>query len=395
MSRITIHRHELYDQIWSKPILQVAKVYGLSDVGLAKLCQKHNVPKPPRGYWAKLEHGHQPTKAPLPDPDDDGEVLFYDPTQNSADDVVQETVAAEIKDDPQIEVAATLRGAHQLVSRANEQLAGARTDSVGLLVLPTKAALNIRVSKAQLRRALLLMDALLKALNERGYATCAGPVVTILEQPIAFSITEQVDAVRQEADETTELTGRYEFGHSRFRTKDVLSGRVCLHINYAEGYWAVGSRKSWREAKKQKLEDCLNKFVAGLVELAVRKRDHEIAEEEKRRAQAEAAKKAEEAARLRAERRQLQKDEQARLDGLLQQVSDWRTSQDIREFIQKVQEVHAAGGRPIDPDSQLGQYLSWASMQADRFDPIQKSPPSILDEVIPDEPKPYSSWSRW
>lgn len=50
MSRITITRQQLYDQIWSEPTLHVARQYGLSDVGLAKLCKRNSIPKPPRGY---------------------------------------------------------------------------------------------------------------------------------------------------------------------------------------------------------------------------------------------------------------------------------------------------------------------------------------------------------
>ena len=28
-------------------------------MGLAKICKKHNIPRPTLGYWAKLEHGSQ------------------------------------------------------------------------------------------------------------------------------------------------------------------------------------------------------------------------------------------------------------------------------------------------------------------------------------------------
>lgn len=47
---ITFQRDQLYDEIWSVPILQLAKQYGLSDVGLAKICTKMKIPRPPRGY---------------------------------------------------------------------------------------------------------------------------------------------------------------------------------------------------------------------------------------------------------------------------------------------------------------------------------------------------------
>jgi len=68
---ITFQRDQLYDEIWSVPILQLAKKYGLSDVGLAKICKKMKIPRPPRGYWTKRSYG-QPTTKPMlrPAPDD-------------------------------------------------------------------------------------------------------------------------------------------------------------------------------------------------------------------------------------------------------------------------------------------------------------------------------------
>ena len=50
MATITITRKSLYDQVWSEPILHLAKRYGMSNVGLAKICRKHNIPRPPCGY---------------------------------------------------------------------------------------------------------------------------------------------------------------------------------------------------------------------------------------------------------------------------------------------------------------------------------------------------------
>ena len=47
------NRERLYEEVWSEPVLAVAKKYGLSDVGLAKICKKLNVPRPGLGYWAK------------------------------------------------------------------------------------------------------------------------------------------------------------------------------------------------------------------------------------------------------------------------------------------------------------------------------------------------------
>ncbi len=46
------NREEIYKEIWLEPIQHVAKRYNLSDVGLAKVCKKLNIPRPGRllGY---------------------------------------------------------------------------------------------------------------------------------------------------------------------------------------------------------------------------------------------------------------------------------------------------------------------------------------------------------
>jgi hypothetical protein len=54
-------RRAMYDLVWSRPMTKVAEDLGISDVGLKKVCDKHRVPTPPRGYRAKRNAG-KPTK---------------------------------------------------------------------------------------------------------------------------------------------------------------------------------------------------------------------------------------------------------------------------------------------------------------------------------------------
>ncbi|MDX8483151.1 hypothetical protein RFN28_32570, partial [Mesorhizobium sp. VK24D] len=65
MSR-SFSRQELHQLVWSRPVRAVASEYGISDVAFAKLCRKHNIPLPPRGYWARVEAGYKPRVEPLP-----------------------------------------------------------------------------------------------------------------------------------------------------------------------------------------------------------------------------------------------------------------------------------------------------------------------------------------
>ena len=62
----TFSRQELYDLVWSKPMITLSKEFNLSDNGLRKICIKHDIPIPKSGYWSKLKFGKNPTKVPLP-----------------------------------------------------------------------------------------------------------------------------------------------------------------------------------------------------------------------------------------------------------------------------------------------------------------------------------------
>jgi hypothetical protein len=63
---VRISRSELYAKVWSTSMLQLAREYGISNVGLAKVCKRHQIPRPSRGFWAKKRAGKAPTPSPLP-----------------------------------------------------------------------------------------------------------------------------------------------------------------------------------------------------------------------------------------------------------------------------------------------------------------------------------------
>ncbi|GAA5441787.1 hypothetical protein Dcae01_03328 [Deinococcus caeni] len=59
-------REDLYELVWARPSEQVAAELGVSGAALAKRCAALNVPKPPRGYWARRVAGQKVKKPPLP-----------------------------------------------------------------------------------------------------------------------------------------------------------------------------------------------------------------------------------------------------------------------------------------------------------------------------------------
>ena len=63
-------RAVLFYLVWARPVTKVAADFGLSDVALHKICKKHRVPTPGRGYWAKLAAGKPVRRARLPEIED-------------------------------------------------------------------------------------------------------------------------------------------------------------------------------------------------------------------------------------------------------------------------------------------------------------------------------------
>ena len=61
-----VTREELYQMVWDKPMIRLAEEFGITGNGLAKVCDRLDVPYPPRGYWAKKEAGKPVVTFKLP-----------------------------------------------------------------------------------------------------------------------------------------------------------------------------------------------------------------------------------------------------------------------------------------------------------------------------------------
>jgi len=63
---VRMSRPQLFELVWSEPVSSLAARWGLSDRGLAKACQRMEIPLPPRGYWAKVAAGRKVRRPSLP-----------------------------------------------------------------------------------------------------------------------------------------------------------------------------------------------------------------------------------------------------------------------------------------------------------------------------------------
>jgi hypothetical protein len=63
---LTLFRQDLYELVWSKPIVELALDFGISNVALAKRLRRLRIRVPGRGYWARVAAGQTPRRPPLP-----------------------------------------------------------------------------------------------------------------------------------------------------------------------------------------------------------------------------------------------------------------------------------------------------------------------------------------
>src|SRR5262249_39371946 len=119
-------RSALYELIWSEPCARVANRLGLSDRGLGKLCARYKIPVPPRGWWARQQHGYKVTQPALPllptGANPTITVRRRPPAkpQPSLDDVPE--IAFELRPENRIEVIAPPEKLHPFVTKTRSAL---------------------------------------------------------------------------------------------------------------------------------------------------------------------------------------------------------------------------------------------------------------------------------
>jgi hypothetical protein len=159
-----ITREALYKSIWEKPATILAKELGVSDVGLAKICKRLKVPRPPRGYWRQIEVGKKITIPRLPPTGANDKTTAWisrsregeQAESSEIDPCIAASIEAESLPVNRVVVCDNLISSHPLVSKARKLLEQGKPNDFGRLIAPwnveDRQRLDLRVSKGALHR---------------------------------------------------------------------------------------------------------------------------------------------------------------------------------------------------------------------------------------------------
>lgn len=242
--------------------------------------------------------------------------------------------------------------------------------------------LDIVVSLKSVRRALLWMDAFVRAcevrgfeiIGKRGYERTSH--VRVLGQDILFKLFEperRIDILKE--------TGKRLPPKSIFFTRYRYEGTGVLEFRMGHQYGS--ERGTWRDHKDAPLEDQLNDIMVGLVEAAAIMNFHD----ERRRREEE---EQERLAQIAHQARQQREAEKQRVTQLLADAEAWRKAQNLRAYADAVEAVlmardSAKGAVPTEAAA----WLEWARyIVADGMDPLTLAAPTRGVSLVVTEPRP-------
>lgn len=369
--RIRLTRTELHERVWATPMRTLAKEFGMSDVGLAKICRKHNVPVPPVGYWRRKETGYKVKCPPLP-PAKDGrehlDIYIRERLRPEFEDLARQTA-------PKIAIAPDV--SHPFALRSEKLLRRGKLNQRGLVIAKNGALSHILVSREQLPRALKILNALLLALEERNQPASwpkqenALLAVSIDDEAVRFSLSEITDSAPHIL---TPSEVNHPWSAPKYDYK--LTRRLQLQIANLPPFMGP-IRRTWADGKQQRIEDCIGDFMVGLTvaAAAIRKNRQETEERHRRR---EEDRKREE------EERRIAEEQKRKAELVTELIGNWEEAVRLRRFVQAIEEETARSDFSEAERKDIQQVANWTREYADSLDPLCDLPEAIEEFVRPE-----------
>jgi len=384
-------RAQLYAMVWEKPMTHLAKEFGLSDVGLAKICKKHGVPLPERGYWAKVEAGIKVPKKALPRKNYNPEIEIQDRSPITQADVLQkqqkkEQAAATIALIAEVVVSPQLDSPHKLTVKTRRYFDDikkklerqssikkpyqvdwrdrAPSAEYGRYICSAQDGFHLTVSLEALHRALCFLDALAKGLEREGFKihhdiqdTRGKKVVEAIKdnESIRFHLSEGYKQRILTPQELKAARAEYSYASEYER---VPSGIFTLFLKGREGW----TEKKFVDGAK-KIEERLTAIIAEFIDLVPRQKqtrlDRVTAESERRERERREWEKQ--------WKRQKQKDQ---YEAVIAEAKQLELLEHLESYLQRIESQYKTQFGEIEEN--VAAWLNLIRQVAKLNDPLQK-----------------------
>jgi len=372
-----VSREELYELVWSEPMTKVAERFNVSGSYMARICTLLSVPRPERGYWAKLAIGKAPAQTPLPEAQP-GNQLYW-----SKDETLRAPPKPRQAPKPRPSsrrVRVPRSSVHHLIRGAKEHFQNSRPVDNGAYLKPFKKLLvDVTTSEACLDKALDLANDLFNALESVGHHVVIAPkdeplrraeidereerkqqrdryyysrhwspyrptVVYVGGIAIGLAIVEMSEEVLlrfvrgkyiRDADYIPPKSARLYDDHTWTTTQELPSSRFRV-VAYSP-YWRVTWALDWQETKKASLRPCLKSIVETLetsaIELVAK------LDEAEKKAEVERLERlaAEEKWRIEQDLRKVEKSIQDSQEHLCEIIQKWANVMNVERFLAGVE----------------------------------------------------------
>lgn len=346
-------RQELYELVWSEPISGIMSKYKITENLIHKVCREMSVPLPGPGYWSKIRYGKTAEKVELPSgytgknqvrlsAEDDTNPVFVKQKEIMADNRVNLIVSHNLANpDPLVLAAKESLNRHVKNFRYKD------------LVDCAQGKLDIRVSKANIGRALKIFDTLIKAVKLRGH-----------KMEIRYENTYIVVLGHSIEVKLRELTKRIPSKNTWGSGEYVSTGKLYCKVGH--GYREIDFNDG-----KQSVEEQLPLILANIEVIGEREHQQAIDQEKKEELRSEM-----ERVRLHLEKRK--SIELARFRELLAKAKRMEETVIIRNYIDVVEENAVSKNRMIP---KLQEWIDWAKGKANWYDPLIEEKDELLEGV--------------
>jgi hypothetical protein len=286
MANTEITRRAMYDLVWSKPMSKVAEDFGISDVALKKHCEKHRVPTPPRGYWAKKEAGKlvkQVRFVETADPMEERIVIRggnYAALPEPVKKVLEEARAARAQRKKMVPTdlpasSAPIEVVHTAIAATAKALRKQKPDKDGTVSATGQGHCGLTVGISSTERCITILDALARSCEFHGLQIIpTGKAMTIAAsgETVAFRLSEKVRrekhtptleelAAEERRRKRMGITWDSPYGRAYAEWDFIRTGDLGIEI---ENQYADGLRRSWKDGRRQRLENVIDEIAAGL-----------------------------------------------------------------------------------------------------------------------------------